>query len=96
MHMCLLPSGGGGKPAAVPPDSRQALVSRQQEADNLRARVAHLKQMAVRQAKDKVMAPQIARKLEAARAALAAAEGHHHSALAKIQAVERQKKWTKF
>ncbi len=71
-------------------------MGRQQEADQLRSRVIHLEQMAVRQARDKVMAPQIARKLEAARAALAAAEGQHHSALASIQAAEKQKRWTKF
>ena len=78
------------------PESRQALVSRQQEADKLRSRVAQLEAMAGRQAKDKVMAPQIARKLEAARAALAAADGQHSSSLAKIQQREQHERWTKF
>ena len=43
-----------------------------------------------------VMCVQIARKLAAARAALAAADGAHGSALASIQEKEKQKRWTKF
>lgn len=42
------------------------------------------------------MCAQIARKLAAARAALAAADGAHGSALASIQEKEKQKRWTKF
>lgn len=82
------------KPAAV--DTRKELATQQQRTAELRSRLGNLEAMAVRNAKDKTIAAQVAKQLATARKELAAAEGSNVASLAGIQAREKERKWAKF
>ena len=82
--------------AAVAAESRGSLATQQDALTALRGQVSHLQHMAQRNAKDKVLSQQIGRRLDAAKAQLAARESEHMSARKAIKAKEDQKRWTKF
>ncbi|KAL4422140.1 hypothetical protein ABPG77_006829 [Micractinium sp. CCAP 211/92] len=92
--------GGGATAAsqykAPKEEDRRALAKRADDLAQQRLRVQRLSEMAARNAKDKVMLPQIRRALAEAQAALAAAEREHSASTSAIHAKEKQRRWTKF
>ncbi len=72
------------------------MAAQQDALAALRGQVTQLQGMAARNAKDKVLAQQIGRRLDAAKAQLAARESEHVSARKAIKVKEDQKRWTKF